>query len=489
MKEKRIGPPRFSSRWAMILTCMGMAVGTGNIWRFPREVAKNGGGSFLIPWLIFLFLWSIPLLMAELSIGRKTRRGPYSAFSSVLGKNWSPLGGFVSICAIMILCYYAVVTGWTFKYFIYAVQGSLNHVSSDRAVTLFDQFRSTPQALFFHVLAVGVAAFFVFRGARGIEKLNKVLIPCLALILVYGAIRSLMLDGAHRGLTYLFTVEPHRLVDPAHWIAGLTQSAWSTGAGWGLMLSYAVYARKKDNPVTTPVATGFGNNSIELLVGLMIFPAVFAIVNEQAVDFIAEAGWKGGIAFQSVPLLFQQMAGGYYLNIMFFLGLMFAALTSLVSLIELATRFFQDFGLTRNRSLGFTISVCLLLGTPSALSDQFFDNQDFVWGVGLIVSGLCLAIFVLRYGAVKFFRDFISEKSRGFGRLFQGAMILVVVEALVLLVWFLYQNGGSLAVHCLVQWSVVLVLLMLFRNSLDARMRSTTTPAAMPSQGDGQPDH
>jgi len=487
MNKKRVGPPRFSSRWAPNHTCIGMAVGTGNIRRFPREVARNGGGSFLIPWLIFLFLWSIPLLMAELSIGRKTRRGPYSAFSSVLGKNWSPLGGFVSICAIMILCYYAVVTGWTFKYFSYAVQGSLNQISSDQAVALFDQFRSTYQSLFFHLLAVGVAAYFVFRGARGIERLNKVLIPCLVLILVYSATRALMLDGAKTGVAYLFTVEPHRLLDPAHWIAGLTQSAWSTGAGWGLMLSYAVYARKKDNPMTTPVATGLGNNSIELLVGLMIFPAVFALVNEHAVDFIAGVDMKGGtgIAFQSVPLLFQEMAGGHFLNILFFLGLMFAALTSLVSLIELATRFFQDFGLTRNRSLGFTITVCLLLGTPSALSDEYFNNQDFVWGVGLIVSGLCLAIFVLRYGALKFFVEFIGGKSRGFGRLFQCAMILVVLEAILLLVWFLYQDSGRLALHCLGQWALVVVLLFVFRNALDSRMLSSTTPASMPAAEDG----
>lgn len=468
---------RFSSRWAMILTCMGMAVGTGNIWRFPREVAKHGGGSFLIPWILFLFLWSIPLLMTELSIGRKTRRGPFNAFAHVLGPRWAPLGGFISVCAIMILCYYAVVTGWTFKYLFYAVGGSLNQITSDQALALFDHFRSTPQALLFHVLAIGVAAFFVFRGAHGIETLNKVLIPCLALILVYGAVRSLILDGAGAGLTYLFTVEPHRLADPAHWIAGLTQSAWSTGAGWGLMLSYAVYARKKDDPVTTPVATGLGNNTIELLVGMMIFPAVFAIVGDRAVAFIASAGWKGGIAFQSVPLLFQEMAGGPMLNILFFLGLAFAALTSLVSLIELSTRFFQDFGMSRNRSLAFTITVCLVLGAPSALNDAFFDNQDFVWGVGLIVSGLWLALFVLRYGGVRFFVDFVRQRPGHeiLGRIFQGAMVLVVVEALVLLVWFLAQSGGTLALHCLGQWGVVVILLALFSKGLTSRMEAQTS--------------
>ena len=178
------------------------------------------------------------------------------------------------------------------------------------------------------------------------------------------------------------------------------------------------------------------------------------------------------------------MAGGPFLNILFFSGLMFAALTSLVSLIELATRFFQDFGMTRNRSLGFTVSVCLLLGAPSALSDTFFDNQDFVWGVGLIVSGLCLAIFVLRYGAVSFVTEFIHQKARKYGRLYRIAMILIVLEALLLLVWFLSQSGSTLALHCIGQWTAVLVLLFLFRNGLDKKMQTSTTPASMPSDED-----
>lgn len=464
--------PRFSSRTAMILTCMGMAVGTGNIWRFPREVAKNGGGSFLIPWIIFLFLWSIPLLMVELSTGQTTRKGPFGAFHMLAGKRFAWMGGFISLCAMLIMCYYAVVTGWTFRYLIFALQGALNTVTNEQAIDLFDNFRGTYAALGFHLAAVALAALIVYKGTKSIERLNKILIPALIVILIIGAVKSLMMDSA-AGLGYLFSLEMERLGDPNHWIAGLTQSAWSTGAGWGLMLAYAVYARDQEDPVTTPMATGLGNNGIEMLVALMIFPALFAIMGAGAVDYVSGTSWKGGIAFQAVPIIFKEMTGGPILNILFFFGLASAALTSLVAMVELSVRFFMDFQLSRKKAMLITLGLCVVVGTPSALSDTVFDNQDFVWGVGLIISGLFLAFMVIRHGIAKF-RGNLLNRNAGVvkaGKWFHFAMYLVIVEGLVLLGWWLYYGGNrSLAISCVVQWGLVIGLLIAFRQKLAKRM-------------------
>jgi len=475
MSKKGFQGPMFSSRLAMILTCMGMAVGTGNIWRFPREVAKNGGGSFLIPWIIFLVLWSIPLLMVELSTGQNTRKGPFGAFAKLTGRNFSWMGGFISICAMLIMCYYAVVTGWTLRYMIHAITGSLNGLNYDQAISLFDNFRNTGGAVAFHLLSVGLAALVVMKGARSIEWLNKILIPALILILIIGAVKSISLmmsteGSGPTGLDYLFTVEWDRLKDPAHWIAGLTQSAWSTGAGWGLMLAYAVYARDQEDPVSTPMATGLGNNGIEIIVALLIFPALFAIMGTGAVEYVSGASWKGGIAFHTVPVLFNQMEGGYFFNLLFFIGLASAAMTSLVAMVELSTRFFMDFKLPRKKALLITVGLCVVVGVPSAMSDSIFDNQDFVWGVGLILSGIFLAFMVLKVGIGRFTDEFLKKKSPLFKGIFAASMVLILLEGLVLIGWWLSDAGSSLIRWTLGQWAVVILGLFLFRKKLNDRM-------------------
>ncbi|CAM2009344.1 sodium-dependent transporter [Acanthopleuribacter pedis] len=457
--------PRFSSKLAMILTCMGMAVGTGNIWRFPRQVAQYDGGTFLIPWILFLFLWSVPLLMVELGAGQHARRGPFGAFAKLAGPKFAWMGGFVTICTMLIMCYYAVVTGWTLKYALLAVSGALNDVTAESSIKIFDDFRSTPQALLFHAIALALAGFFVYRGTKGIEWLNKILIPALIAILLFGAVNALMLPNASDGLAYLTDIKWDKLAEPGHWIAGLTQSAWSTGAGWGLMLTYAVYARDNEDPVTTPMATGSGNNGIELIVALLIFPAVFSLMAGAGTDLVGGTSSKGGIAFQVIPMLFGQMSGGYLLNVLFFSGLAFAALTSLVAMVELSTRFFMDFKISRPKALVIALVLGLVLGAPSALSDTIFDDQDFIWAIGLIVSGLFMCFMVLRFGAERFAEEILNKNATvlKIGPWFKGLMILVLLEGLVLLAWWmtaLVQFGTNWLISCLVQFGLVIGVLI-----------------------------
>ncbi|RMD97210.1 MAG: sodium-dependent transporter, partial [Calditrichaeota bacterium] len=257
MPEKR---EYFSSRWTLILAALGMAIGTGNIWRFPRIAAQNGGGAFLIPWILFLFLWSIPLIIAEFAIGKKTRFGPVGAIGTLIGKKYTWMGAFVAFCTIAIMFYYSVVMGWCLKYFYAATIGDLAHVNGRQ---YWDSFSAAPfQPLLFHFLSISIGALIIYRGiALGIERANKILIPGLGLLLVVATIRALTLPGALNGLQFFFAPDWKALINFRVWLEALSQSAWSTGAGWGLILTYAVYMREKEDIVLNSFISGFGNNS------------------------------------------------------------------------------------------------------------------------------------------------------------------------------------------------------------------------------------
>ena len=185
----------FTSRWALLLAALGMAVGTGNIWRFPRIVANNGGGAFLVPWLIFLFLWAIPLLMVEMAMGRHTRKGVVGAFGRLMGRQATWMGAFVGWCTMAITFYYSVVAGWCVKYLVASATGQLSGVEG---MVYWEGFQTTVwQPVFFHVVAMGTCALILYRGVvGGIERASKILITALFVLMMVAAVRALTLPAA-----------------------------------------------------------------------------------------------------------------------------------------------------------------------------------------------------------------------------------------------------------------------------------------------------
>ena len=223
----------FSSRFGLIAATLGMAIGAGNIWRFPR-LAGQYGGSFIIPWLIFLFLWSIPLLMVEFSVGMKTRKGVLGSFKEAMGEKYTWMGWFVAVCTSAIMFYYSVVSGWALKYFILAISSELTTLNHEQFWTNYTASNSGP--LFFHFVSLGLAAMLIYLGVvKGIERFSKIIIPSLYILLIISAIKALSLSGSEVGLSYFFSFEWDKLKDYKIWLDGLSQSAWSTGAGWGLI--------------------------------------------------------------------------------------------------------------------------------------------------------------------------------------------------------------------------------------------------------------
>ncbi|MEO7511063.1 MAG: sodium-dependent transporter, partial [Gemmatimonadaceae bacterium] len=379
----------FSSRTTMMLAMLSMAVGTGNIWRFPRMVASNGGGEFLVAWIICLFTWSIPLILVEFGMGRLTRMGPVGAFVRTLGKRSAWMGGFIAFVAIAIMSYYSVVTGWTVRYALAAATGEL---TGENSVTFWRDFSTSSAPLLPHIIAILAATFIVARGVKGIERTTSILMPILIGLVLILTGRALMLPGASAGLSYFYGVDWHRLGDASIWLQALTQNAWDTGAGWGLVLTYAAYMRHNEDTALNGFLLPAANNMVSLCAGMMVFCTVFTVVptlvgslaqNPQALaDFpdLAKAVAEGsalnadlvqrtifgagneGVTFIWIPKLFSTLPGGHVFMAFFFFALFFAAFTSLVSMVELGTRVLLDLGWTRSRAVWVVGIFGLVMG-------------------------------------------------------------------------------------------------------------------------------
>ncbi len=491
---------RFSSKLGLILSVLGIAIGTGNIWRFPRIAAQNAGeegaGAFLIAWVCFLFLWSVPLIIAEYGMGRHGRRGVIGSFVKLIGDKFAWMGGFVGFVATAIMFYYSVVAGWCIYYLGQALFGTLPQ-SNESALTIWDGFQGslTPSILHAGVMIAG--ALVIVRGIKSIERLNKLLIPSLILVLFVSLIRALTLEGSSIGINYLFTPDWDTLKEPQIWLEALTQNAWDTGAAWGLILTYAAYMRLQDNVTISAFQTGIGNNIISLVSAVIIFSTVFGtlgstMTNQEILEVMKTSGPAStGLTFIWMPQLFNQMAGGQIFAILFFLGLSFAAFSSLISMIELVVKVFVDNGFDRKKA---TIVICLagfLFGLPSALNLNFFANQDFVWGVGLMVSGAFISFAVIKFGAHKFRDECVNTDEGGFqlGGWWEIIIKYIVpVEVITLLGWWIYLSATEYApdtwynplsafsvATIVLQWGLALCLLIVFNRKLFLNKKMETS--------------
>ena len=470
----------FSSRWGVVLVGLGMAVGTGNIWRFPRVVAENGGGAFLVCWLIFLFTWSIPLLITEFGIGRKTKRGPIAGVAALNGAGSAWMGGFVVVTTVMIMFYYSVVTGWALKYAIAAGAGSLGSI--DPGPFWSDYSTSFWQPSLFHILSIGLAGVIVARGVTdGIERASRILIPILFGLLLCAVVRAVTLPGASAGLAFLFVPDFAAFMNYQTWLEALTQSAWSTGAGWGLLLSYAIYVKNTENVVSQAIRIGIGNNLASILAAMAILPAAFAVLTPMEARDALSSG-NIGLTFVWIPRLFNQMPAGNYLLPVFFVALFCAALSSLIAMVELASRALIDRGLARLEAVRLVVLISIVCGLPSAFSLAFFENQDWVWSLGLMISGMFIAVSAIRFGARKFREQLVNTHGGGLqaGPWYDWCLLYFVpVQFAAMFAWWMYQ---SVVVYepgawwnpfrvfsvgtCVLQWGAVLIGLRIVNRRL-----------------------
>jgi NSS family neurotransmitter:Na+ symporter len=480
---------RFSSRFGLILSALGVAVGTGNIWRFPRIAAQSGGetgaGAFLIAWLCFLFLWSIPLIIAEYASGRKHRSGVVGVFMKSMGPRFTWIGSFVAFVPLAITFFYTVVVGWCIYYFVYMAFHPLPD-NFESAMSIWNTYQASIWPLLTHAAAILFGALAILKGINSIEKVNKILIPSLLLIVIISVIRAVTLPGAGEGLAYLFTPDLKQLGDPKTWLDALTQNAWDTGAGWGLFMTFAAYMKKEHGAVSNAFLTGIGNNTVSLLAGIMVFGTVFAILKHemgmsdpQVLEIMKTSGPAStGLTFIWMPQLFDKMFGGSLLSVLFFLGLTFAGFSSLIAQLELPTRVLVDTGLKRNRAIAVIVILVFLFGIPSARNLNFLSNQDFVWGVALMISGAMIAAMIIKQG-VNDIRGEINSvaEDRKLGIWWVYVITwFIPVAAVILLIWWLAQSfvpgewfnpfRQFSFMSCIFQWSIVLLLLLIFNRRI-----------------------
>jgi len=486
----------FSNRWGIILAALGMAIGAGNLWRFPR-IAGEHGGAFIILWMLFLIIWSIPLLMAELAIGKHYKKGTLGALGSLGGKKFNWMGTFVTIVTMGIAFYYSVVTGWSLRYFILNTQnlvdyifgsGAMNAQFADPNVNFMETFwaglsNSSWQAVLCYMFTISIAIWVLSKGIKqGLEKTNKILIPTLFILLMVVAAFAIQMPGGTQGLEYLFTIDVEKFKDPIIWIEAITDSAWSTGAGWGLMITIGSFSRQKEDVTLNTFLGAFGNNTAALLAAMAILPAVFAMAATptEAVDFLHDG--NTALVFTILPQLFAQMPGGPFLSWIFFGAFAMAAFSSILPMMQLIIRNLTDYDLSKKQAAIIAGAACFVIGFPSAWFLSVFENQDWVWGVGLLVSGIFISFLIIRYGPAKFKKDFIDQNSdfKVSPIYFSGMIYFNFVAGLFLVYWWMSQgyseypwfdangNWNVMDVYSnatiVTQWGIALLIAIVFNG-------------------------
>jgi len=391
----------WGSRFGFILAAAGSAVGLGNIWKFPYIAGENGGAAFIFIYLICIAIIGFPVLISEILIGRTTQKNPVGAFAALShSKFWISVGFLGVIAGFMILSFYSVIGGWTIGYVVETISGSLSSLQNpDQAGTLFgDLVGNVAWGIGFHTLFFFLVMFIVIRGVQGgIERSSKIMMPVLLIILVILIIRGVTMEGASKGLAFLWVPDWSKITGHAILIA-LGHAFFTLSLGMGAMLTYGSYMSKRDNVVTSAAQIVFLDTLIALMAGVAIFTAVFASGLDPA------AG--PGLIFQTLPAVFASMPGGVYFSFLFFLLLAIAALTSAISLLEVVVAYFVDEkGLNRKGAVLIFGGSIYLLGIPSVLSfnvmsemtlsgKTFFDVVDFLASnILLPFGGLMIAVF------------------------------------------------------------------------------------------------
>ena len=396
---------QWSSKAGFILAAAGSAIGLGNIWRFPYSAGEGGGGIFVLLYLFFVIAIGVPVMLAELSIGRATRRNPVGAFKALVPNSmWPWVGGLGVITGFGILAFYAVIAGWTIGYLYKAVTGALaSATDAAQSAALFSDLVGSPGIA---ILLTGIFLLFtvmVVRGgvSGGIERAAKILMPLLLVMLVLLAIRSMTLPNGMAGVSYLFAPDFSELSFPVV-MGALGQALFSLSLGMGAMITYGSYFPQQTNLWQSGVIVAFFDTMIAVLAGLIIFPALFY----QNID--PQGG--PGLVFITLPTIFSAMPAGQLFGIAFYFLLAIAALTSTISLLEVVVSYVVDErGWSRDKAAWLLGGVCFLLAIPSALSQgavpllgangmfewDFLTLNNNVWGnYSLSIGAILICLFV-----------------------------------------------------------------------------------------------
>ncbi len=357
----------FTGRIGFVLAAAGSAVGLGNLWRFPYLAAQYGGGIFILVYIVLALTFGFALMTTEIAIGRKTKKSPILAYNKV-NKHFGFLGVIATIIPIIILPYYSVIGGWVIKYMTVYVTGLSGQAAGDSFFTTFISDTFSP--LFYFVLFLILTVLIVISGVKdGIEKASKVLMPVLVVLVIGICGFVVTRPGALAGVKY-YLLPDFSKFSLKTVCAAMGQMFYSMSLAMGIMITYGSYT-KDDVDISKSVnQIEIFDTAIALLAGLMIIPTVYMINGEEG---LSASG--AGLMFVSLPKIFDQMTGGWIFGLVFFILVLFAALTSSVSIMEAIVSSMMDrFNLSRDKSCAITVILALILGIPSSLGYGIWAN-------------------------------------------------------------------------------------------------------------------
>ena len=395
----------WSSRLVFVLAAAGSAVGLGNIWKFPYMAGENGGGAFVLIYLLCIALFGLPVMMAEVMLGRRGRQSPINTMKTLaeqekLNRGWSLLGWSGVLAGVLILSYYSVIAGWSLAYVLESAGGGFKGISREAAGNLFSALISDPlKLIFWHSIFIIMTMIIVARGvSRGLEVAVKYLMPALAALILVLIAYAISQGSFMLGVTFMFTPDFSKINQEVLFDA-MGQAFFSLSLGMGAIMIYGSYLPQRASIAKTSFAVALADTSVAVLAGLAIFPIVFA--------HQLEAGQGPGLIFNTLPLAFGQMSAGLFFGTLFFVLLVFAAWTSSISLIEPAVAWLvEKKNMTRIKASVICGLLTWLLGLGTVFSfnlwasytlfeKTFFDVLDFLTSnIMLPLGGLFIAIFV-----------------------------------------------------------------------------------------------
>ena len=416
----------WSSRLAFVLAVTGSAVGLGNIWKFPYLAGVNGGGAFVLVYLLCVVGIGMPVMMSEILIGRRGRRNPVATMA-LLGeeegssRHWRLVGGLGVIAGILILSYYSVIAGWTLAYTWKSAAGAFTGATRDQIGAIFGSFTGSwfPVAVC-HTLFMGLTIFVVARGVeRGLEQAVRIMVPALLLLLLVLLGYAISSGYFVAGVAFLFTPDFAALTWDSV-LAAMGQAFFTLSIGMGAIMAYGAYLPEETSITGTSAAVVTADTGIALLAGLVIFPLVFA----NGLD----PGQGPGLVFVTLPVAFGQMTGGAFFGAIFFVLLVFAAWTSAIGLMEPAVAWLVErFGRSRGQAAAMVGGLIWALGFGTVLSfgvladfrfykGTIFDNVDHLTSNIMLPLG---GVFITVFAAWVMCRNSTAEELHGAGALYK----------------------------------------------------------------------
>lgn len=385
----------FSSKVGLIMAAAGSAVGLGNIWKFPYVAGENGGGAFLVVYLLCVLLFGMPLLMTEFMIGKRSGKSPFGAFRALSGNNrWQWLSWLCMLTAFVIMGFYFVVTGWCFNYLVEAVTNALSDLGTQELTAHFATIQSNKLRMIgFGILPVVLTAGVLwFDVNKGIERLSKVLMPMLLILMFLMAGVVLMMDGSSAGMRFFFRFD-FAQITPQVVMEAMGQCFFSLSIGMGALITYGAYMPKGQNVIATSVQVIVLDTIVALMAGVIIFPAVFAF------GFDPAEGPE--LVFVVLPAIFEKMTLPWLSSVLFFALLCIAAITSTISLMEVVVAFICEatankrHPLNRRKAVLITSALVIVLLVTCVFVPAVFTYSDLVSACMMMPLGaLGMAVFV-----------------------------------------------------------------------------------------------